>query len=76
MSIPEFLVKNYDTEEEYFCSMVYPEEWMGTAYSWIWFLFSAFIPVSLMAVLYSRIVYALWFKRTESTEGNNNLQQV
>lgn len=74
LNIPEFLVRSFDKEVN-FCTLTFPEEWMGKAYSWIWCVLLAFLPVSLMTALYSRVVYALWFKRTEPFDGNN-LQQV
>ena len=74
MCIPTFLVQYFDKEVN-FCTNTYPDEWMGIAYGWLWLLLLAFIPVSLMFALYSRVVYALWFKPTEAID-SNNLQQV
>ena len=59
--IPEFLVRNFDKNVDY-CVHVWPEEWMGEAYSWIWFLVLALFPVTFMVALYSRVIYTLWFK--------------
>ena len=70
MNIPMFFFGEYD-EEEHECTEVYPEEWIGKAYSVTWFLFTAFLPVSFMIALYTRVVYSLWFKH-----GQHKTQQV
>lgn len=61
--------------EEKACTHICAEEWMNRVYSSTWFLFVAFFPVCLMATLYARVVYALWFKHKNSTE-NSGRQQV
>ena len=73
MNGPEFLAKNFDKELDY-CTQIFPEEWMGKAYSLFWFLMLGIFPVLLMATVYSRVVYSLWFKRDELNE--HNYQQV
>lgn len=74
MNTPEFLVKNYDKGQD-FCTQYWPDEWMGKAYGVAWWLVLGVFPVLLMAALYSRVVYTLWFKRDGNNE-TNNLQQV
>ena len=61
--------------EEKACAHICPEERMDRVYSSTWFLFVAFFPVCLMANLYARVVYALWFKRENSAE-NGGRQHV
>ena len=73
MNGPEFFAKNFDKESDY-CNQMFPDEWMGKAYSLIWFLFCAFFPVSLMATVYSRVVYTLWFKREQQNQYNYHQQ--
>lgn len=73
LSMPEFLFKSFNNKLDS-CTYIFPVEWMGRAYGSMWLVFSAFVPISLMVALYSRIVYALWFKRTESIESNNTQQ--
>ena len=73
MNGPEFLAKNFDKELD-FCTQMFPEEWMGKAYSLTWFLVFGIFPVSLMTTVYSRVVYTLWFKREESNEYNYRQQ--
>ena len=67
MNGPEFLAKTYDKKTDY-CTQMFPEEWMGKAYSLFWFLMLGIFPVSLMATVYSRVVYSLWFKRDAPNE--------
>ena len=50
------------------CSEVWPEKWMSKAYSMTWFLLGSFFPVSLMAALYIRVIYTLWFKHGEPSQ--------
>ena len=65
----------YD-EKEGDCIDVHPQEWMEKAYSVIWSLFTAILPVSFMITLYSRVAYTLWFKRAVHDGREISLQQV
>ena len=65
----------YD-EKEGECFDVHPEEWMEKAYSVIWSLFTAILPISIMIMLYSRVAYTLWFKRVVHDGREISLQQV
>ena len=47
------------------CGFIFPEDWMGRAYSVAW-LVVVDLSLLLMVVLYSRTVYALWFKRNDN----------
>ena len=47
------------------------EDWMGKAYSVAWFV-GVFVPLIVMIGLYSRVVFALWFK---GNDGNQLSQQ-
>ena len=67
LNIPWILLENY-SEELGACSGTWPAKWMIKAYSMTWFLLMGFLPVSLMAALYIRVVYALWFKRGEHSQ--------
>ena len=53
---------------------VYGEDWIPKAYDLLW---SAMVglAVILMAALYSRIVYTLWFKRDLDQENEVSFQQ-
>ena len=76
MYIPWFLALNF-VKEMGECRDMWPAKWMGKAYSITWFLFGSFCPISLMAALYIRVVYTLWFKRGEASQqqvGNKPLQ--
>lgn len=67
MEIPGFLSLNYDKTLAS-CTLAFSEEWMGKAYSVIWFLVFGGLPIPLMLALYSTVVYNLWFKRNEQNE--------
>lgn len=58
-TIPLFLIANFDDEN--FCAWTWHDQWMPKAYSLIWLVLVA-LSLALMVVLYSRVVYALWFK--------------
>ncbi|XP_022805054.1 neuropeptide FF receptor 2-like [Stylophora pistillata] len=75
MNTPEFLVKNFEKQQD-FCTQFWPAEWMGKAFAITWWLVLGVSPVSIMLVLYSRVVYTLWFKQNASTEQTNMQQGV
>ena len=75
LNIPTLMFGDYDKKEGE-CLDVHPEEWMEKAYSVIWSLFTAILPVSFMITLYSRVVYTLWFKRAVHDGREISVQQV
>ena len=62
MEIPDFLSLDFDRKLSS-CALAFSKEWMGKAYSVVWFLVFGGLPIPLMAVLYSAVIYNLWFKR-------------
>ncbi|KAL9978218.1 hypothetical protein ACROYT_G015713 [Oculina patagonica] len=66
LNIPLFLVRNLEKRSNR-CVDVWPESWMGKAYSLIWLSFTL-LTLALMAGLYSRVVYALWFKGDDDNQ--------
>ena len=75
ITFPMFLARNFDKELDW-CVYTWSEEWMGKAYSMVWFLFTGFFPVTFMIVLYSQVVYTLWFKRSKPRGRHHCVQQV
>ena len=67
LNLPLFLVTIFD-ESNGDCKWNWPESWMGAAYDTIWLVLLAIIPLIVMTVLYSRVVYTLWFKRNDNNE--------
>ena len=65
LNIPLFLIAYFD-EDTKFCREYWPDLWLPRAYSLTWFFVGGIIPVTLMIVLYSKVVYRLWFKRQEN----------
>ena len=49
--------------------------WMPKAYSLLWTVLLTAIPVSVMTVLYSRVILTLWVKPSQAT-GNDPSDQV
>lgn len=74
MNIPAFLFMRFDKDN--YCMMIWPERWMGKAYFLAWCLLLAFLPVALMAALYSRIVYSLWVNNVDIDDNKTNRQQA
>ena len=70
LNIPPFLIWNFDEDRDT-CVYTYPEEWMAVGYNLLWDVL-AFFPLVLMVVLYSRVVYTLWFKRNYDFQHNQN----
>ena len=64
MEMPGFLSLDFDKTLSS-CTLAFTKDWMGKAYSVVWFLVFGGLPVPLMAVLYSTVVYNLWFKRND-----------
>ncbi|KAL9957197.1 hypothetical protein ACROYT_G038806 [Oculina patagonica] len=67
-----------DIEEEEsgnFCQFIWVKDWMPKAYSIAW-LVVVVASVLLMAVLYSRVVYTLWFKRSDDNQQTHQQKGV
>ena len=75
ITFPMFLSRNFDKELDW-CVCTWSEEWMGKAYSMVWFLFTGFFPVTFMIALYSQVVYTLWFTRSKPRGRQHCVQQV
>ena len=67
MESPGFLSSDYNKTLS-ICTMAFPDEWMGKAFSVVWFLVFGGLPIPLMATFYSTVVYNLWFKRSDQNE--------
>ncbi|XP_078347890.1 galanin receptor 2a-like [Oculina patagonica] len=67
MESPGFLSSDYN-QMLGICIMDFSEEWMGKAFSVLWFLVFGGLPIPLMLALYSSVVYNLWFKRNDQNE--------
>ena len=67
MESPGFLSSDYNTTLS-ICTLAFPYEWMGKAFSVVWFLVFGGLPIPLMATFYSTVVYNLWFKRNDQNE--------
>ncbi|XP_068696278.1 neuropeptide FF receptor 1-like [Montipora foliosa] len=68
LQIPQFLNKEFNREiNPHFCISAWREKWITRAFFLVWLAFYV-ISFALMAVLYYKIIRALWFKR----DGDNN----
>lgn len=66
-NLPLFLVVRY-SEDLDFCYEVWPVPWYMKAYSVSWLIVIGILPVSIMAGLYSRVVYNLWVRGDQPVE--------
>ena len=67
LNMPLFLATRFDASIND-CKWNWPAKWIGAAYDSVWLVLSAVIPLAIMTVLYSKVVYMLWFKRNEENE--------
>ena len=75
LNIPLFLARTFDKEKSSKnCVQSWPEKWMSTTYC-LACLVLVVVSVGIMVVLYSTVVYILWFKRNEN-KGINYQQKV
>ena len=56
---PKFFVRTFDDQKNH-CVQTWPKRWMIKAYCLAW-LFLIVVSVGIMIVLYSKVVYTLWF---------------
>jgi len=73
LNAPSFFTK-YFSEQDYFCTQHWPEQWMAKAQGLTWLLLAAGAPMIAMGVLYSRVVYSLWIKRDGRTNGSQRVR--
>lgn len=75
LNFPVFLVKDIGKEKTgNLCVSIWPADWMQRAYSLSWKVV-VFLSCAVMAGLYSRVVYMLWFKRNDDN-GLEHRQKV
>ena len=68
LNLPLMIMKDViETRSGNSCVTNWPDDWMGMAYSVAWFV-GVVIPLVVMIVLYSRVVYALWFKGNDGKQ--------
>ena len=64
-TIPSFMSSSFDDRIK-LCREVYPEYWQYVSYWFFWVLGAGIIPVSVMTVLYTRVIHSLWCKDTNN----------
>ncbi|XP_031557855.1 neuropeptide FF receptor 2-like [Actinia tenebrosa] len=62
VDIPPFLVINFNPKR-HFCTEYWPHVTLAKAYTVLMFNLDFAVPVLLMGILYSKVVYNLWFQR-------------
>ncbi|XP_031554120.1 neuropeptide FF receptor 2-like [Actinia tenebrosa] len=70
-----FFIKVYDVQQEE-CTGVWPQVYSKQVYKTLSFLVVCCIPVVIMFLLYSKVVYALWFKAQHSVSGFSQLSVI
>lgn len=69
LNFPLFFIMSYDEETD-FCIERWPNPLLPKLYGILWFVAVGALPVSLMAILYSKVVYQLWVKRSRTLGAN------
>lgn len=69
-NVSGFATKYYD-EKLGMCSLKWPAEYSFKVYTALSFITVGFVPCFTMLILYSRVVYSLWFKK-QSLRTNHN----
>lgn len=65
--IPQMLTRKYN-EEKNLCVGEWSDPWYNRVYSTCWLLIAVVIPVCIMAVIYPRIINALWRTRNKTVD--------
>ena len=63
LNLPLFFIMSYDSRRN-FCVENWPHPVLPKVYGVIWLSVVGAIPISIMAVLYSKVVYHLWVNRS------------
>lgn len=63
LNLPLFFIMSYDRETN-FCIENWPNSLLPKVYGVIWFCVVGALPITFMAVLYSKVVYQLWMKKS------------
>ena len=63
LNLPLFFIMSYDSRRN-FCIETWPHPLLPKVYGIIWFSVVGAVPISIMAVIYSKVVYHLWVKRS------------
>lgn len=66
-NLPLFLLVKYDANLD-FCYEDWPPGWYMNAYSLGWLIMIGILPVTIMSVLYSRVVYQLWVRKSQPVD--------
>ena len=68
LNYPPFVAREASKESN-FCVDLWPKKWMGEAYGLSW-LAVVVLSCATMVVLYSRVLYTLWFNTNDGNQLN------
>lgn len=71
---PKFFVRTFNNQKNH-CVQSWPKRWMITASCLTW-LFLIVVSVGIMIVLYSKVVYTLWYKPNDGNPLNYQQRSV
>lgn len=63
LNLPLFFIMSYDSRSN-FCIETWPHPLLPKVYGIIWFSVVGAVPIAIMAIIYSKVVYHLWVKRS------------
>lgn len=65
LNVPLFFVMKYDKDID-FCVEEWPGPSFPVGYGIVWFMAAGIVPITLMVILYTMVVYHLWIKNSNS----------
>ena len=69
LNLPLFFIMSYDEKTD-FCVENWPNRLLPKLYGVLWFTVVGVLPTFLMGILYSKVMYQLWVKRSRTIEVN------
>ena len=61
LTTPSFATKSFNAEFK-LCRVDFAAKWQYVIYWFMWLVSAGIVPVSMMAVLYARVIHSLWLK--------------
>lgn len=70
LNFPLFFIMSYDETTD-FCMENWPNPLLPKMYGVLWFSLVGVLPIFFMVILYSKVIYKLWVKRSNTLELNS-----
>lgn len=70
MELPEFIFETYQKDTLFKCEEIWPKNWHAVLYGVVWLFLAGLLPITIMCVLYYRIIRSLWLKVDDHMNGD------